>query len=120
LLDPNANSTLPGTSGSTSSQTQPWLQQELGNANPGLSSQLNQVLAPNSMVGSCIASSSAASSALSSALPGLFANLAPSAPAQGSTPPATSSLPGSFGQVPASSIPAFPGGFGSLQPSTGR
>lgn len=116
LLDPNANTTLPGTSGATPSQTQPWLQEELGNANPGLSSQLNQVLAPNSMIGSCIASSSAASSALSSALPGLFANLAPTT----ATLPATVPLPSGFGSVSPNSIPAFPGGFGSLQPASGR
>jgi len=116
LLDPNANTTLPGTSGSSPGQTQPWLQNELGSANPGLSTQLDQVLAPNSMIGSCLTSSSAASSALSSALPGLFASLTPSAQTP-TTPSTTPVLPGGFGQINPGALPSFPGGFGSLQPS---
>jgi hypothetical protein len=109
LLDPNANTALPGPNSTNSSQTQPWLQNELNEANPGLSSQLNQVFAPNSAIASCSSASSSVSSVLSSALPGLFSGLGPNNPQTPSS--------GFSGLPPSSSIPAFPGGFGLLQPS---
>lgn len=113
LLDPNANTSLPNANSTDPSQMQPWLQNQLNAANPGLSSQLNQVLAPNSMVSSCSAASSAASSALSTTLPGLFSGLSPSQPGTTST-----TTPSEFsGLNPALPAPSFPGGFGSLAPA---
>lgn len=114
LLDPTANTSLPGSNNSSPTQTQPWLQGALQNANPGLSAQLNQVFAPNASISSCVSSSTAVSGALSNALPGLFGNLKPSEPTSSITVP---SLPQGFGS---STLPAFPGGFGSLQPDTNR
>lgn len=114
LLDPTANTSLPSGSGSSPTQTQPWLQGALQNANPGLSAQLNQVFAPSASISSCVASSTAVSGALSNALPGLFGNLKPTAPTSSLTVP---SLPQGFG---ISTLPAFPGGFGSLRPEGRR
>jgi hypothetical protein len=111
LLDPNKNA-----SGATATAPmQPWLQDALNQANPGLSSQMGQIFSPNGSLTACSASQGAASAALSSMLPGLFANLAPGAP----TAPTTPALPGGFGSItPGATLPAptLPGGFGALQP----
>jgi hypothetical protein len=129
LLDPNTNTTF-GANGSGSAPMQPWLADALTSQNPGLAAQLDQVLAPTNVLGSCSAASSATSSAVSALLPGVFANLRPS----GTTPPA---LPGGFGTLqpsagsptrpptsstplPSSAPPALPGGFDSLTPRRDR
>jgi hypothetical protein len=117
LLDPSANTALPGSSASDPSQMQPWLQDALKQANPGLSAQLNQVFAPNASISSCAASSTAASSTLTATLPGLFANLNPTPTPTGTTAvprPTLPKLPSGFGS---GTLPTFPGGFGSLAPS---
>lgn len=114
LLNPSANSALPGSSSSAPSQTQPWLQNELQQANPGLSAQLDQVFAPNAAITACASASAATSSTLAATLPGLFGNLNPITGPTGTTPPTTMPpLPSGFGS---GTLPAFPGGFGSLDP----
>lgn len=110
LLDPAANTSLPGSATSDPSQTQPWLQDALEKANPGLSAQLDQILAPNASITACTSASTAASGALTATLPGLFANLKPAA---GSSTAPKPSLPAGFSS---GSLPAFPGGFGVLKP----
>lgn len=116
LLDPNANTAIPQPGTSDPSQTQPWLQDALNAQNPGLSTQLEQVLGPTGSITACSSSSEAASSALSSMLPGLFSGLRPSEPA--SQP--TSTLPGGFGTIAPGSnplpAPSLPSGFDLLQP----
>jgi hypothetical protein len=113
LLDPNQNSAIPGTNSNQPAPTQPWLSDQLNSANPGLSTQLSQVLAPSSTTSACGASSAASSAALSNMLPGLFSGL-------GTSTPTTGTLPGGFGSIlPSSSTsPALPGGFGSITPTT--
>lgn len=116
LLDPSANTALPGSSTSDPSQTQPWLQDALQQANPGLSAQLNQVFAPNASIASCASASAATSSTLTATLPGLFSNLNPTAGSSGATTaprPTLPTLPSGFGS---GTLPTFPGGFGSLTP----
>ena len=113
LLDPNQNSSIPGANSNQPAPTQPWLSDQLNSANPGLSTQLSQVLAPSSTTAACGASSAASSAALSNMLPGLFSGLNASSPTAGT-------LPGGFGSMlPSSStLPALPGGFGSITPTT--
>jgi len=113
LLDPSANTALPGSSSSDPSQTQPWLQDALQQANPGLSAQLNQVFAPNASIASCASASSATLSTLTAALPGLFANLNPVAGSSAAPRPTLPALHSGFGS---GTLPTFPGGFGSLTP----
>lgn len=113
LLDPSANTALPGSSTSDPSQTQPWLQDALQQANPGLSAQLNQVFAPNASIASCASASAATSSTLTATLPGLFANLNPITGSSAAPRPALPTLPSGFSS---GTLPMFPGGFGSLTP----
>lgn len=125
LLDPTANTTL-GTPTAGPGALQPWLADALEASNPSLATGLADVFSPSATLAGCTTASTATSSALSALLPDVFDNLSTGMP--------TVSLPGGFDSLPGTpaapqpvpatpapsvpvSVPALPGGFGSLAPA---